>query len=280
MNAEVMRLHADHERRHWWFMARRRIVTALVRELVPPSRDRLIADIGCGTGGTVVALAREYDCIGIDTSPDAIEIARTAFPECNFLLGDVPDGLGEAVGRADLFLLMDVLEHVRDDVALFSGLMAAAKPGALALITVPADPRLWSSHDLAHMHYRRYTPELLEGLWAELPVTSLLLARLNTRLYPLVRLARALGRVGARAAGPAGTDLSLPPAPLNRLLTAVFAGESATLLRRLRAGAVAPDGRGVSLLAVVRREAGTLQPRTRTTARAAQDLHDPERTSS
>lgn len=278
MNAEVLRLHAEHERRHWWFLARRRIVTALVRELIPPSQDRLIADVGCGTGGTVVALAREYQCIGIDTSPDAIAIARTSFPECTFLLGEVPDDLGDAAARADLFLLMDVLEHVRDDIALFSSLMAAAKPGALALITAPADPGLWSSHDVAHMHYRRYTPDLMAGLWEGLPITPLLFARLNTRLYPLVRAARALRRVGARDARAAGTDLSMPPALLNRLLTAVFASESATLVRRLRAGAVAPDGRGVSLLAVVRRDAGPLSPRTRSAARAARDLHDPQRT--
>lgn len=276
MRADTLRLHADYERRHWWFVARRAIIRDLVHRILPPSPDRLIIDVGCGTGANVDAFAREYECIGIDTSDEGIRLARHNYPGRRFIAGFAPADLGEDAARADLFLLMDVLEHVRDDLELFSSLMAVAKPGALALITVPADPRLWSPHDEVHMHYRRYTPERLACLWQDAPLTPLLVSHFNTRLYPVVRAARSVSRVLRRSSGQGGTDLNLPPAPLNDLLRRLMAGEGAGLVRRLDAGSLAAHGRGVSLLAIVRREEGELEPRACTAELAAMDLHDPE----
>ncbi len=276
MKPELMRIHAEYERDHWWFVARRRIVTALIHDLLPPSKDRLIIDVGCGTGITVARLASEYSCIGIDSSEHGVALARESYPHCDFRVGDAPQDLGADAGRADLFLLMDVLEHVRDDVALFTSVMAAAKPGALALITVPANPALWSAHVIVHMHYRRYTHRRLAGLWTHPALTPLLVAHCNRRLYPLVRLVRAVSNARGRAAGSGGTDLRLPPAPVNRVLAGLFGGEAHRLRRRLRRGAVDPNGMGVSLLAIVRREAGPLSPQTLPAELADADVHDPE----
>jgi predicted TPR repeat methyltransferase len=62
---------------------------------------------------------------------------------------------------ADLVLLMDVLEHVDDDVQLLSTYVDKAPSGAYFAITVPAFPFLWSSHDVFLEHKRRYTKESL-----------------------------------------------------------------------------------------------------------------------
>ena len=277
MRPELLRLHADREVRHWWFVARRRIVSALVDELLPAGHDRLVIDIGCGTGANVAALSRSRTCIGIDVSSEGIALARERYPECEFRVGYAPADLGELTGRADLFLLMDVLEHVKDDVALFTSIMAAAKPGALALVTVPADPGLWSPHDVTHMHYRRYTVERLRELWRDEALEPVLLTGLNRRLLPVVRAVRALQRRRGRAVGPGGTDLAMPPAPLNRVLARIFAGEGRQVLARLRRRPIDPHPSGVSLLAIVRRTDALLYPRERDAALAAQDLHDPER---
>ncbi len=64
--------------------------------------------------------------MGIDTSPEAIELAARRFPNVQFLCGQAPDDLGEIVEDARLFLLMDVMEHVPDDFELLSQLLAAA----------------------------------------------------------------------------------------------------------------------------------------------------------
>lgn len=276
MGPELFRLHADREVRHWWFVGRRHILRRLVHELVPPGMDRTIVDVGCGTGANVAALASEYHAVGIDISADGIALARERFPDCRFIVGSAPDDLGDLASRADLFLLNDVLEHVRDDIALFTSLMAAAKPGAFAIITVPADPTLWSRHDVEHQHYRRYTPERLRMLWEGDPIEQLMVAQLNRRLLPAVRLVRSFERRSGRALGPRGTDLGMPPAPINAMLTRILAGEATDLVHRLRTRSTREPARAVSLLAVVRRREGRMTPRGRTQAMAAADLNDPE----
>jgi hypothetical protein len=64
---------------------------------------------------------------------------------------------------ADLVLLMDILEHVEDDIALLSSYARRAAAGTQFLITVPAFSFLWSAHDVYLEHKRRYTlPALLK----------------------------------------------------------------------------------------------------------------------
>lgn len=262
MQSAQFHLHADIEDRHWWFVARRQIMRCLVEAVLPPSREAMVVDVGCGTGANLAALAGNYDCVGIDTSAEAVELARQRFPNIRFLAGRAPADLGQLAARARLFLLMDVLEHVPDDFAMLSELLAAASPGAHVLLTVPADERLWSEHDESFGHFRRYGRERLARLWDGLAVTPLLLSYFNARLLPLVRLVRALGRLRGRASGRAGTDFWLPSRPANAALRTAFAGEARRLLAAL-------DGRchgytaGASLVALLRREHGPITPRSK-----------------
>jgi len=104
-------LHADLEERHWWFVARRRIMQRVLGCFVPPGRNRLVVDVGCGTGANVASLVADYECLGIDTSEQGIELSRKRFPEVSFVCGQSPDDLGEAACWADAMLIMDVLAH-------------------------------------------------------------------------------------------------------------------------------------------------------------------------
>jgi hypothetical protein len=62
MHPDILRLHAEIEEKHWWFVARRAIVGGLVRRLVPPDRGHVVLDLGCGTGANLGALRHDYDC--------------------------------------------------------------------------------------------------------------------------------------------------------------------------------------------------------------------------
>ena len=150
---------------------------------------------------------------------------------------------------------MDVLEHVSDDFALLSELLAAAEPGTHFLLTVPADPSLWSVHDESFGHYRRYDRPRLEMVWAGLPVSTRLVSYFNARLLPLVRLVRWRNRRRGQAAGQVGTDFWLPSRPVNFLLQAILAGESRRLLQVLQ-GRRQGYAAGASLMAILRREEG------------------------
>ena len=112
-------------------------------------------------------------------------------------------------------LLTDVLEHVADDFALFSELLAATTPGTYFLITVPADPDLWSEHDESFGHYRRYDAARFEQIWQGLAVQPVFTSYFNSRLYGIVKTIRGLNRWRGHAGGAAGTDFAMPNPAVN-----------------------------------------------------------------
>lgn len=260
MKPEVFRLNFDVETTHWWFVARRTIFRQIIAEVLRPSPETIVVDVGCGTGGNTAALADDYHCVGIDPSAEAIELARGRYPHLRFITGQAPEDLGDLARRARLFLLTDVLEHVADDRGQVSRLMAAASPGAYFLLTVPANMAMWSPHDEGHGHYRRYDRERFEQLWRDLPAKRLLLSHFNTRLYHVVRLRRALNRRLGRSSGRAATDIELPSPLANRVLRRIFSGEGQVLRDLLRGRRRWGYPFGVSLIALIRRETGKILP--------------------
>jgi 2-polyprenyl-3-methyl-5-hydroxy-6-metoxy-1,4-benzoquinol methylase len=97
--------------------------------------------------------AREAWCV--DISYDQDSDATTAGKPVHYRRGiDSVD--------ADLVLLMDVLEHVDDDVGLLKAYVDKVPSGSRFLMTVPAFQFLWSGHDDFLEHKRRYTLAQLE----------------------------------------------------------------------------------------------------------------------
>jgi len=223
----------------------------------------LVVDVGCGTGANAAAFARNYRCVGIDVSQEAIDAAKKRFPGVEFICGAAPGALGELAGQADLFVVSDVIEHIGDDIGFVSDLVKAMRPGAFLLITVPADPDLWTQHDESFGHFRRYLPDTLRDVWSGLPVTEVVLAAFNTRLYGAIKAVRFLNRKLGRTSGAAGTDFAMPLAPINGALTRVLAGESGRLVEALRSNERNGPARGVSLVAVLRRDSGAVTRRSR-----------------
>jgi len=236
---------------------------ALVRHILPATKEKTVLDIGCGTGGNIGALQMDFSCVGIDNSAQAIELARASYPDVRFICGSFSGGRNRVGEEASLFLIMDVLEHVPDDFLLFSEILSVARPGAYLLITVPADVALWSKHDESFGHYRRYDLDRLALLWNDLPVSLLLVSYYNAHLYPIIRLARAVTRLRGRPFGRAGTDFHIPMRPINALLEEIFADEARVLVGVLDGRRARGFPRGASLIALLRREAGEISPRER-----------------
>ena len=275
---ELYDLHAEIERRHWWFAGRRQIMQRVVGRLLAddPAGGGRVLDIGCGTGANLAALAESAAVLGMDSSAKAVELARQRFPEVEFVRGTGPADLAGRLSEVRVAMLMDVIEHLPDDFEAVSGWLSALPVGANLLITVPADPRLWSRHDEVFGHYRRYTLPRLARVWEGLPVTCRLLSAYNARLYPVVRAVRAWRRL--RGGTERGDDFSMSAAPINAGLQRMFAGEARRLLEVM--DRPAGDGRGqgyrhgVSLIAVLRREAGQIAVRRRP-ADVEPDRHNP-----
>jgi SAM-dependent methyltransferase len=254
MQSEQFQLHAEIEQRHWWFVARRAILARLLNEICPASRERVIVDVGCGTGANLASVAGRYACIGIDASKEAVSLAQQRFPGVQFLVGHAPEDLGPLAAEADVLLMMDVLEHVSDDRGLLARLVGAIRPGAHLLLTVPADMALWSAHDVSFGHYRRYDRAGLEALWQGLPVSSRLRSYFNSRLYWVIRAMRAWNRLRGHASGEAGTDFWMPAPWANRRLESLLSGEAERLLQVLQGRRQEGYHRGASLVAVLRKD--------------------------
>lgn len=254
MNSVLFQINFDIEFHYWWFRSRRQILCDLIHDILPPSKDTTIVEVGCGTGATIGVLSKDYHCIGIDPSPDAVSLARKRFSEVDFRCGPAPQTVRSAAPAASLFLLADVAEHVADDRGMIEELVDMAPPGAYLLATVPADMSLWSSHDEVHGHYRRYDPASFSGLWRGLPVDTMLLSHFNSRLYPLIKTARTLRRWLHGTWGRAQTDLAMPPRLVNTLLERVFLGER-RVLRDARDGKCQGYRKGASLVALLQKQA-------------------------
>jgi SAM-dependent methyltransferase len=69
-----------------------------------------------------------------------------------------------AARRFDAIVAVNVIEHIRDDVALVNRLAALLKPGGKLLVYVPACPFAYGALDVALGHFRRYTPATLSAL--------------------------------------------------------------------------------------------------------------------
>jgi SAM-dependent methyltransferase len=226
---------------HWWYRGRRLIVGGEVDRLNLPS-DARILDAGCGSGRTLVDLAAHGNVSGIELDPDAAEFAASR--GC----GEVEVGRLEELpwedGTFDLITCLDVLEHTPDDRQALSELRRVCKVGGRLLLTVPAYQALWSLHDAANHHYRRYSRRTLrlaaiESGWSLVRVTSF-----NSILLPPAAVVR-LAQRHRRPDSTYNPELNLGPAWLNSALERPLRLEA----RWLDRGGTLPAG--LSLLAVL-----------------------------
>ena len=149
---EIEKMHRL-EDTYWWFVARRRLAGLLLHDALPPGSDRHLLDVGCGTGATMQVLARYGRVWGVDPSTEAL--ARCRQRGFNDLTQGVAEALPFSVEIFEVVTCLDVLEHADDEAAL-AELFRVCKPGGWLLITVPAYRLLWSEHDEALRHRRRY----------------------------------------------------------------------------------------------------------------------------
>ena len=234
---------AELDQDHWWFLARRRILKALIQRVIRPPKKARILEVGCGTGHNL-AMLKEFGRV------EASELDRCARAVANKRLAGrvkeakLPDlSMFERNGY-DLIALLDVLEHVPDDLGSLRAIHRRLKPGGALLMTVPANPWMWSAHDAAHHHFRRYTKKQLEELFLRSGLEIQLLSYFNSLLFPLVAAARIVGKITRKDSA----DDELPGAAVNATLNEIFGWEAALLGR-------VPMPFGVSLVAVVRRPA-------------------------
>lgn len=154
MNHERIEELARHERSYWWHVGRRDIIRTFLQDIhLPPSAT--IVDVGCGPGLNLALLGHYGTVIGVDPNAAARQYAsETAGAR---VLDGSATSLPFPDRSVDLLTCLDVLEHVEDDRAALREFFRVLRPGGTVLLLTPAYQFLWSEHDEALDHVRRYT---------------------------------------------------------------------------------------------------------------------------
>ena len=172
----------DHVASHWYYRSK----AAATRRLLAEQDCRVVLDVGSGSAffsRDLMAAGKSSEAWCVDICYDADRDAVEAGNVLHFRrsIDAVP---------ANVVLLMDVLEHVDDDVGLLSEYVAKVPVGTTILISVPAFGFLWSGHDIYLEHKRRYTLPQLEAVVTSCGLAIDRSAYYFGLLFPLVLLIR------------------------------------------------------------------------------------------
>jgi SAM-dependent methyltransferase len=208
---------AAHDSTHWWYRARRDVLHDYLARYGGLPADARILEIGCGTGHNLPMLARfgRVDAIEIDPAARAIAAERLGRAVGDAPLPELP---GVERKAFDLVAVLDVVEHIEDDVAALRAMAGLLRPGGRILIAVPAHQWMWSAHDVVNHHHRRYSKRTLRGAIERAGLRAERLRWFNSLLFPLAAAARIAGRLSGRD----DSDDSPPPGPVNALFERVF----------------------------------------------------------
>lgn len=238
-------------RRHPWEEARLAFFLRVLRgaELLRPGVA--VLDVGAGDAFFARRLAEALEPSSSVTCWDAnytdAHLASSAFASSDRLrfTRAPPEG---AFGLA---LLLDVLEHVEDDLGFLTAVVAERLlPGAHALVSVPAWPALFSSHDVSLRHHRRYTPSVGRALLAGAGLEVVRGGGLFHALVPPRAAQVALERVRPATAPPADLGAWSAPAPVTALVRGALALDASLSLLFSRLGIDLP---GLSWWALCRK---------------------------
>ncbi len=136
--------------------------TYLIERALSRIRPRHLLDIGCGRGYVTHLAARHAARItATDLAADAVAATRSLLaghPAAEVRVEDaLAPGWRSDAGRVDAILLSEVLEHLPDDAGALAACRALLPRGGHLVLTVPANPALWTRWDDLAGHVRRYT---------------------------------------------------------------------------------------------------------------------------
>jgi SAM-dependent methyltransferase len=173
-----------------------------------------ILEIGAGCGKSADYLANYGEFQAVEVEETAIEILREDKRICKLYESCIPFELNETY---DLVVAMDVIEHIEDDQEAFDWIVERLNPGGFLFVTVPAYQWMFSDHDVALNHFRRYSLGGISSLNRH-RLTPLLSTYFNCLLFPLA----ALSRVVAILKGRNSDELKKQSSKLPSIIDQVF----------------------------------------------------------
>jgi SAM-dependent methyltransferase len=211
---------------HFWFVGRNNVVAAALATLAAnAAASRAVLEIGCGTGNTLRVLREIFPharLVGMDAFHGGLLHARhrTNASMVEARIEHMPFRT-----PFSLIGMFDVLEHIEDEAAAVAAVHASLEAGGRFVVTVPANPSLWSRFDEECHHQRRYTEshlrQVLAGARFEVEYVTHFMSATYPALWASRRAERWLSAV-SRANGSAGKSAIDRELAVPRLVNAVF----------------------------------------------------------
>jgi len=230
MNSREIEKMAQMEDEYWWHVGKKYLVGPLIEKHFGGRYDLDILEVGCGTGALTSYLQKYGKVTAFDKSEDAVNYC-TKKGIANVFVADISKFASEDYfEKYDLVLALDVLEHVQDDVGAMEKVLKMLKPGGVFFINVPAHKFLWSEHDEALEHKRRYHRLELTRKLIDAGFEIISNSYFVTFVSPLILFYRAWGNIFGKSAYPK-TSYVILPKPLNNFLVWLLKLETKILLR-------------------------------------------------
>ena len=200
MRPDVVR-QVQRERNSWMKQCRRELVEQLIRQHGPRRAGLQLLEVGAGLGQNIPTLRRFGAVDAIEADTTSLEQLQQQAALRQLYPQTVPFALDR---HYDVICGLELLEHIVDDSAALAWMHDHLLPGGIVVLTVPAYPWLFSEHDRALGHHRRYTRRsLLSALPTGLEVVAC--GYYNMLLFP-AQVAQVAARSITRLGRPAGAS--------------------------------------------------------------------------
>jgi SAM-dependent methyltransferase len=213
------------EATHFWFRGFREFIAPVIRDLSQGRRDLRIIDCGCGTGHNIRLVLESYGrVVGFDLDAGGVAMSHAS---------------GARVVRAhaayapfasdsfDIATSFDVMQCLEPDAAVVREMARMVRPGGAVVVSMAALEMLRGDHSESWQEVRRYTPASARALFAQAGLRVERVSFLFGTLFPLMLMVRFAQRLLRPFRGHRpDTDIAVPAAPVNGLLTALVMAEA------------------------------------------------------
>ena len=212
------------ERDHFWFRGFRRFITTLLAEAVRTRQSPRILDCGCGTGHNLALLRAYGAAFGIDLTWSGLAFAHgrgeRAIARATAASLPFPDAVFDVVTSFDVIYALD---DATESAALRE-MFRVLKPGGCLVLNVAAMDALKGNHSVLANEIRRYSRSTLAARLTGAGFRIRRMSYTNATILPIV----AAVRLKQRASGheESNQEISIPPAPINAVLSGVLAIEA------------------------------------------------------
>ena len=130
-----------------------------IADMIEPYLGNKVLDLGAGIGAVTTHYAPGREVVACDRSDTCVDALHRRFanaPNVTVVQGDLTE-LSDWGEHFESVVMLNVLEHIEDDVGVLSSLQALLQPGGRIVVYVPALNLLYGKMDRTLGHYRRYS---------------------------------------------------------------------------------------------------------------------------